>query len=179
MLARQAVVAVLPMHVTITPPRRSEYDVELLDRLAEDEGYAMQSELYSRFLRQVSRDNYTVGIQDVYETNRLLTQAGVSYQTMSEHSIVELSELLGVDAVIAGHIRRQQPVGQGAAVALAMFGIGANTNEVTVDLTIHDSQDGTLMWRYNHEVAGDLGSSPERLAETLMRKISRRIPYRD
>lgn len=51
------------------------------------------------------------------------------------------------------------------------------TNEVNVSLTVHDGRSGRLVYSYDHEIGGGLGSSPESIAESLMRQISRQFPY--
>ena len=44
-------------------------------------------------------------------------------------------------------------------------------------MSVHNAQDGILLWNYNKKVRGSLGSSPEDLINILMRKASRRLAY--
>ena len=67
----------------------------------------------------------------------------------------------------------------GAAIALALFtGFGGATNKTKLNLTIHNSGDGELLWKYNHRASGGLGSDAESVAVVLMKQVARRFPYK-
>lgn len=68
-------------------------------------------------------------------------------------------------------------MGTGAAIASAMLVGFSSTNKVNVSMTIHDARTGSLLWNYDHEMSGGLGSSPESVAESLMKSVARRFPY--
>lgn len=90
----------------------------------------------------------------------------------------EVAKTLGVDSIISGQIKRSKPMGTGAAVAAAfLVGVSA-TNEVNVNVTIHSAAEGNLLWSYDHEVTGSLGSTPERLSKSLMKDMSKKFPYK-
>lgn len=176
--ARHETVAILPFSVNVTLRKLPEglTDADLRTQ-EQSEAYEFQRQIYSQFLRRYARDQYTVRFQDIDETNVLLQRAGIDYLDLGAHTKRELAELLGVDSVISGSIARNQPMGTGGAIAATIFlGFGA-TNEVNVTMTIHDGDSGTLLWSYDHEVTGGLGSSAESVAESLMRDVARRFPY--
>ncbi|NND58971.1 MAG: hypothetical protein HKN49_01750 [Gammaproteobacteria bacterium] len=174
--ASHKTVAILEPEVGIDlrklPDGMTQEDVR---KLEVDEAGIMYDALYSRFLNRYQKGEYTVSFQDVDETQVILRRNNVAdTSTMTKQ---ELAEMLGVDAVISTKIRRSKPMGTGAAIATTLlFGFGV-TNEVSVNLKVHDGASGTLLWSYDHEVSGNLGSSAEGLAENLMKGISRRFPY--
>jgi hypothetical protein len=175
---RHQTVAILPFAVSVNlrelPEGLTEADLAVQER---DEAYEFQRQIYSQFLQRYSRDQYTIQFQDIDETNILLERSGVDYATITSQTKRELAEMLGVDSVISGSIARSQPMKTGGAIAATIFlGFGA-TNQVNVTMTIHDGANGGLLWSYDHEMQGGLGSSPESVAEALMRSIARKFPY--
>ena len=176
--AEHKTVAILPYTVQIElkklPEGTTEADIQKMEK---DEGFMFQKVLYSQFLQKYANGQYTVEFQDCDKTNTLLTRSDINYQNMARHTKDELATLLGVDALISGNIKRQKPMGTGAAIASTLiFGFG-NTNQVHVNMAIHDGATGNLLWSYDHEVSGGLGSSPEGLAKSLMKNIAKKFPY--
>ena len=176
--AEHKTVAILPYSVQIELKKLPEGTTEAdIQRMEHDEGYLFQKVLYSQFLQGVSKDRYTVDFQDCDKTNTLLTRADIKQEDITRYTKDELATLLGVDALISGNIKREKPMGTGAAIASTLLiGIG-QTNQVHVNMAIHDGATGNLLWSYDHEVSGGLGSSPEGLAKSLMKKIAKKFPY--
>ena len=84
-----------------------------------------------------------------------------------------------MDALISGEIQRDKPMKSGAAVALAVFtGFGAATNKAKMYLTIHNAEDGELLWKYNHRARGGIGSDSESVVVPLMKQVARKFPYK-
>lgn len=177
--AEHETVALLPFDVSINlrelPEGLTEEDLRAQER---DEAYSFQRQLYTQFLQRYARGQYTVEFQDIDTTNVLLNRADVDYRAIySSYTRAELADLLDVDAVVSGAIGRSRPLGTGAAiVTTVLFGVGV-TNQVEASMTVHDGDDGALLWSYDHEVGGGLGSTPEGVAESLMRGVARSFPY--
>lgn len=171
-------VAILPFDVAIMVkklPKGMTY--EMLKEQEKDEAYVMQSTCYSVFLKRAH--DYSIKFQDVDKTNALLAKHGIDYDNLRETSKDEIAKILGVDAVISGKVSRSQPMSVAGALAVGLLtGVAAPTNEVLVDFTIHNGTDSNLLWKYNHKVSGGLGSSSERLAESLMKSVSKKFPYK-
>ena len=55
----------------------------------------------------------------------------------------------------------------GAAIFPTIFVGFSATNKVTVNMAIHDGSSDQLIWSYDHEVSGGLGSAAEGLAKSL------------
>jgi len=172
-------VAILPFEVTIDAKKIPKgMTLETLKELEKDEGFTFQSQMYSRFLENQKKDKYTVQFQDVDRTNSILLRNGVNYENMRSYTKDELAEMLGVDAVVSGHIRRSRPMSTGGAIASSLlFGFSGPTNRVDMDVVIHNELNGALLWKYNHQASGGIGSSSEQLSKSLMKKISRKFPY--
>ena len=76
-------VAVLPFDVTIEQRKLLKgVTVEMIQDQQKDYGYGIQSDVYGYFLREMSKNKYTVNFQDVSKTNALLNDAGISYDQM-------------------------------------------------------------------------------------------------
>jgi hypothetical protein len=179
-LARHKTVAILPADVTtkLRPNEAKKVTVEQLNDMNAKTGYAIQDKMYSWFLRRSEKFAYTVTFQDVTRTNALLKQAGIGYEDLASKDRTELASLLGVDAVLQNRSSMDKPMSDGAAVAVGVvFGFWGNTNSVQTTINIHDGKTGSLLWKYDHEASGSVGSSADRLVNALMRKASKEFPY--
>lgn len=178
--AKHKIVAILPSDVAISlrPNEMKKTTPEQLAKNEESTGYAMQEKLYGWFLKRQNKFHYTVAFQDVMETNSQLKKANVSYTDLRTKSRKELAQLLGVDAVISSNVRMDKPMSDGAALAVgAVFGVWGSTNKANTTINIHEGNAGNLMWKYQYEAEGSVGSSPDNLVDALMRNASRNFPY--
>jgi hypothetical protein len=173
-------VAVLPFFVTVEAGKLPKnMDQATIDQMEKDESVTFQQQLYSMFLERQAKGEYTVEFQDVDETNALLAKANVNYDNLSDYTKAEIGNILGVDAMISGNIRRSRPMSTGAAITTAiLFGVAGNTNRVDVNVNLHDTANGKLLWKLDHSESGSLGSSSEGLAKSLMKKVSKKFPYK-
>jgi hypothetical protein len=172
-------VAILPFTVNIDSKNQSkEFTVEMARKAEKDEGYLFQQQIYAQFLKQQSKGRYTVSFQDVEYTNAVLSKGSITYENMSTYKKSDLAKLLEVDAVISGTIKRSKPMsGAGVAVLGILTGFWGATNKVDVSLNVYDGKSDELLWKYDHETSGSIGSSPESLAKSLMKGISKDFPY--
>lgn len=173
-------VAILPFQVTIDPKKLpKDFSLEMAKEAEKDEAYNFQQQLYLRFLERQEKGEYTVKFQDVDDTNARLGKAGINSENLTNYTKAELKNILEVDALISGTISRERPMSTGLAVALgALFGVWGSTNKVNVGLNIHDAPTGDLVWKYEHEASGSVGSSSEELAKSLMKSVSKKFPYK-
>jgi hypothetical protein len=173
-------VAVLPFDVVINSKKLPKgMTAEGIKEMNKSNGYAMQNEVYTFFLRQMSRGRYTVEFQDIHKSNAIIQRAGYTYEELKTMSKDDLAHLLDVDAIVSGRIMQERPMSDGAAVAVGLLvGFWGTTNRVSATLTIHDKFDGKLMWKYDYEASGSVGSSTQQLGKALMRNVSKKFPYR-
>ena len=171
-VAQHQTIAILPPKITL--PAAKNVSAEAMIEQQKTESFNFQNEIYKQMLRRVTRGEMRVQLQDVEQTNVLITRNfpdGV-------YTTAEICKVLGVDAVMTSQFGLKKPMSQGAAIAAYVLigGVGA-TNEVTVNLSLKDCSDSKLLWNYDWRYQGGLGSSTEDLVEGLMRNASRRIPY--
>lgn len=179
-LSQHKSVAILPADVStrLRPNEAKKVTPEQIDQMNEKTGYAIQDKMYSWFLRRSDKYQYTVTFQDVTRTNALLKQAGIGYKDLSAKDRTELAQLLGVDAVLQDRTSMDKPMSDGAAVAVGViFGVWGNTNSVQTTINIHDGKTGNLLWKYDYQASGSVGSSAENLVNALMRNASKKFPY--
>ncbi len=156
-----------------------DYTLEMKRDAENAEAYNFQQELYFQFLKRQEKGEYTVEFQDVDKTKALLSKATITNRDLSRYTKEELQAILGVDALVSGTIHRSKPMSTGTAVVLGvLFGAWGNTNEVNVSMNIHDGASGDLLWKYDHKASGSVGSSSEGLAQSLMKNISKKFPYK-
>lgn len=147
--------------------------------------YELQRLLYEQLQAQQPTSGYTVQFQDVRETNRLLQQAGITYENLLDHDMSALQKALGVDAVLSGQTLLYQPLPNGLNLAARVLleGNGVVTSQIpsntaTTNLTLHDCRNGQLSWRFDYERAGSASLNPERLSKDLVKAANRSFPYR-
>lgn len=173
-------VAILPADVSIKlrPNESKKITPEELQKNVESTGYAIQDKMYSWFLRRHSKNPFTVKFQDISKTNATLKNAGIGYEDLALKSKEELAALLNVDAVISTSARMDKPMSEGAAIAVGLLiGAWGSTNNAVTSINIHEAKRGDLMWKYDYQAQGSVGSSPENLVNALMKNASKKFPY--
>ncbi|TDU43889.1 hypothetical protein BXY82_1310 [Gelidibacter sediminis] len=174
-------IAITPFktQVKLRPKQMKDMTSEQLDRIEKSEGEGIQTAMYSWFLKRKKRgDMQTIEIQDPKATTALLNKKDINYTNISNYTPQELAEILGVDAVISGDFETDKPMSEGASIALGLLvGFWGSTNSAVINMSVHNAEDGVLLWNYNKKVKGGMGSSSEDLINILMRKASRRLSY--
>ncbi|MFS4482287.1 hypothetical protein ACKGJY_04675 [Hyunsoonleella sp. 2307UL5-6] len=175
------IIAIVPFktQVKLRPKQMKDMDDEKLNRLEKAEGEGMQTAMYSWFLKRKKRGKLqNLEVQDPKVTTALLNKKDINYNNITDYTPQELANILGVDAVISGDFETNKPMSEGASIALGLLiGFWGSTNTAIVNMSVHDAENGTLLWNYNKKVRGSIGSSPEDLVNILMRKASRRLAY--
>lgn len=176
-------IALLPFVVNIDKTNMGkDITKEDVQALEVKQGETFQRELYTQFLQYVQRGQIDVEIQDINKTNALLQrqmESASSARVAAALTKDDICDILQVDAVVSGSMTLSKPMGNAAAIASAfLLNFSAATNEGNISMQIHESSDGKLMWSYDHEVQGGLLSSPDALAEHLMKDVARSFPYR-
>ena len=167
-------IAIVPPTVSIAARRK--VDPEALKEQQRTESLNFQKEMYNWFLRRKSQNGMRVNILDIETTNAKLTKVG--YFEENTMTPKEISDLLGVDAIMTSNYALSKPISEGAAVALGLLvGVWGATNETTVTLEIHDKGTENMIWNYNHTLSGSIGSSSASLVNALMRNASKKMPY--
>ena len=173
--------AVLPFdtQIELRKKQMKEMTAEDLKKLEISEGKSIQSALYSWFLQRKKRGKLTtIELQDPKKTTALLKKKDITHKNILDYTPEELAKILNVDAIISGDYKTNKPMSEGASVALGLLiGFWGTTNSATINMSVHNANDGVLLWNYNKKVRGSIGSSPDDLINKLMRKASRRLSY--
>lgn len=170
--------AILPFSVAIDGKRLPKgVTIETLKESQEKTGYGIQSNAYTWLLQR--QEKYTVSFQDVDRTNAILKKENISFENIALQDKGELCKLLGVDGIISGKATMSRPMSEGAAVAVGILvGAWGATNKTATSLTIHDGT-GSLLWKYDYDASGSVGSSTENLTKALMKNASKKFPYKN
>lgn len=179
-LAKHKTVAILPAEVTmqLRPNEAKKLTSEQIEDMNVKTAYDIQEKMYGWFLRRGDKYDYTVKFQDVTRTNAKLKEAGIAYKDLSTTDRSKLAQILGVDAVMQDRLNMEKPMSEGAAVAVGVLvGAWGNTNKVNTTINIHDGASGDLLWKYDYEASGSVGSSPARLVDALMKNATKKFPY--
>lgn len=171
----QSTIAIVPPTISIAGSRNMF--AEVMKEQQRTESLSIQREMYAWILKRKMKDNFAQEIQDIETTNAKLKEAGYPEKTMTT---AELCDALGVDGILTSNFQFVKPMSEAAAVALIFLeGDWGDTNEVHVSLSISDCSNKKLIWNYDHKISSTLGSSPARMVDRLMRKASRKMPYRN
>ena len=174
------IIAVIPFGTTISlrPKQMKELEEGQLEEMEQNESYNIQQSMYSWFLKRKQQGKLWVEVQDINKTNALLNKEGISASNLKDFTAKEIALILGVDAVINGSFETNKPMSDGVIAALGILvGIYGTTNRATINMFIHNAEDGKVLVNYNKAVSGSIGSSTDQLVNIIMRKASRRIPY--
>jgi len=180
-LSKHKTVAILPAAVTIKlrPNEAKKMSAEQVADLDMKTGLNFQDKTYGWLLRKADKYHYTVTFQDINKTNALLKKANIRYEDLASTDRGALAKALGVDAVIQDNIRMEKPMSDGAAVAVGLLvGAWGSTNKVETTINIHDGSSGNLLWKYDYQASGSVGSSTDNLVDALMKNACKKFPYK-
>lgn len=175
------IIAMVPFEtqVKLRPKQMKDMTAEQLNRIEKSEGESIQTAMYSWFLKRKKRgDLQSLEIQDPRTTNAILKKQNIDYNNIMDFTPQELAKILEVDAIISGNFETNKPMSEGASIALGvLIGFFGTTNSAVINMSVHNTSDGVLLWNYNKKVSGSIGSDTEDLINILMRKASRRLAY--
>jgi len=167
------IIAILPPSVVFKSTKNMSADA--VKQQQDDESKVFQQEIYTYLLKRKSKGQMVINIQDVEESNVAINRNNLDLSKMTSS---EICDLLEVDGILSSQFTLSKPMSAGAAIALALVtGIGGNTNEVAVSLSLKDCSTKSLIWKYDHKYSGGLLSSPSSLVQNLMKDASKKMPY--
>ncbi len=108
-----------------------------------------------------------------------MKKASIDYDNVNLQDKGELCKLLGVDAIISGKAAISRPMSDGAAITIGLLaGYWGSTNKTVITLGIHNNA-SDLLWKFDWEAHGSIGSSVETTTKALMKKASKKFPYKN
>lgn len=174
--------AVIPFDVTLDlrPKEREQLTKEEIAELEISEGEGVQNALHAYFLKKKASDNYRVDFQDPKRSNTLIEKQGLDPHDLGGLTTEEIAAILEVDGVISGTLNTSKPMSEGASAALGvLFGVWGPTNAGKISISINNGADGVLLWKYDKTLSRSLGSDFNTIINAMMRKASRKFPYRE
>jgi hypothetical protein len=173
-VAKHKVVAIIPFDVMIKYRKQPKNFSAEANRAQE---LSMSTSIQQSLFTYLLKDKYSVSFQDVDKTNALLKKSGAA-DSLSKFTKDELAKILGVDAILGGKFQTEQTASDGAALAGAiLLGMKGKTGTGTLFLTLNNSTDGELLWRFVKTMDDTIMGSTDNLVERMMRKVSRNFPY--
>lgn len=179
-VAQHETVAILPFEVTLVlkPNKRKKLTQAEFNGLLTEDARAVQELLYDYLLKRFQRKSLSIRVQDIYETNSRLTQAGVSALDLHKYSRKDLAHLLGVDAVIGGKLQTNRPLSDKQnVVPKSVFDALGKQVEGKTDISVYDGASGTLLWKYENTIRRPYTQGVEAVYEKLLAKAGKSLPY--
>jgi hypothetical protein len=176
--ARHKTLAIIPPTVSINAQSfKAGTSIEIIENQQREESMLLLRQLYAQLLSRKDKLRYTVEFQDVDDTLAILEREGLTPAKMKSMTRAEIAQALGVDALMSLRFYRDKPMGNGAAIFSVLVAGASVTNEVQVNLAIHDGKSSAMVWNYDHLISGGLISSAEGMARSLTNAISKKFPY--
>lgn len=169
-------IAILPFRVhTIEKEVEPGMKIEDFRAVEEEEGIRLQRDLYRYFLRELAEQGFEISaIQDYNVTNRLLLAKEKEVKAGEEVSVEELTEMLGVTAVISGQVS-QLTVYAESASGLLNGGLQAD-RRIEGSFVLQNADDRAL-WRYQDIEFGSREASIYEVSKNLLRKVPKKFPF--
>ncbi len=163
-------------------PRASRVAIAPLSNLSTEPegaraGEVLRDEVYYEMIRH--RDEFTVEVQDIAETDQILNRHRVSAEEAARLPGGDLCRLLGVDAVMKGSVLKylNRSVLEQAAEK-AVFDTVTVGSEIKAKLSIYDAEEGELVWQQDFEQKGEHSSSVDELRKNVAWSVARSFRYR-
>ncbi len=149
-----------------------------IEEMKEDErreGIRLQRDLYRYFLRELHELGYEKSmIQDYNETNRLLLEKEEQVKPGEEVTVEDLTEYLGVTAVISGEVH--QMVAYTENVSGLLNGTLQPERRIEGSFVLQNSDDRAL-WRYKDVEHGTKETTVYDISKNLLRKVPKKFPF--
>lgn len=170
--------AIIPFLATLTLDDESFSRVQL-ERLEEQEGYAVQDALETYFLRRKKRKRFSVEFQDIKNTNAILARNNITIKNIDIYTTQELCAILGVDGLISGNMTLSALISKGVPEGpfdfLSIFRGKSDYGRIAIKIS--DSKTGKLLWKYEKTISRRSGRNTRAIIDAMMRKLSRKFPY--
>ena len=167
------IISIIPPSVSIEASKNVEANAMVEQQNTESVNF--QKAMYSFMLDRKMNGKFYQEIQDIEDTMIKLKRMGYPERQLTTS---ELCDELDVDALLISNYSLSKPMSKGAAIAsLFLFGGSGATNEVIATLSLKDCKKNKLIWNYEEELSGGLGSSSGKLVKNLMKCASDKMPY--
>jgi len=190
-------VAILPFEMNYTGIIPDELVDVAFTQIEEAESRAFMTSYYNEVLRSTKsgRKPIRVNIQHFNKTLQTLDENNISITDSWTMKAEDLAEILDVDAVLRGHIEKNQLI-----TDLESFGIDigihilniltdnslwswipsnlTKSKEVLTNYTLIEGKNGNTLWSIAYDIEADWRSPANELIDDVNRRSSRKFPYR-
>ncbi len=190
--ARHKTIAILPPQMMLTgnqPKNLSAWDIEMLE---EKESKLFQESLYNNILRKANTGKHTleVSVQPYSNTIALLEKANIGIREAWTKDDKELTQLLGVDAIVRTSIQKDRYMSD-----LASAGIDAGskilntvlnnpvavpgnskTNDIRATCTLVSN--GETLWNDSYKRQSDWNSLANMIIDRITTNFAKHFPYK-
>jgi hypothetical protein len=192
--AGHRIVAVLPAEMIFTGNQPKDLAPEQIAKIEEMESKSFQQSLYNGILRYANSKNYTttVNLQDVNSTEKLLEQNNISIKDSWKKDDKELTQLLGVDAVVRMRIQKQRYMSDVASYGISVgrqiifnTGLGSkipvpyinnSTNDIYASCNLVSKN--ITLWNDSYKEASNWNSPSNVIIENITDNFGRHFPYK-
>ncbi|MDM9630742.1 hypothetical protein [Robiginitalea aurantiaca] len=170
------VLAIIPFFTNLE--LGEEIEASEINRLEQQEGYAVQEALETYFGRGKKKKKFSVRFQNIEDTNAMLAQNEISFKNIDRYTIKELSEILKVDGIISGNMDVNILLSNGVPTEISFLDyILFDADYGRIGIKISDGRTGKLLWKYEQEINRKSGKNTEELIDKMMKKAARKFPY--
>lgn len=188
-------IAVIPIEMKYTGKVQKDMDETMMAKQAVEESELFQQAMTNEILSNARNRTLRVKIIPASTVNGLLTKAGLDVQSSWSTNPKELAKILGVDAVVSGHIVKDQRfsdgVSVGADVATSVITENAgtllgragsvlqNNKRVYANYKLVDGDTGSILWSSDCNVTFDWKTEHHQVIRNTTDRIARTFPYRE
>ncbi|MUH36286.1 hypothetical protein D9O36_10580 [Zobellia amurskyensis] len=170
------VLAIIPFLANLE--LKDDISKEELRTLEQKEGYAVQNALETYFSRRKKKKKFSVEFQDVKNTNAILAQNNIDYNTIDVYTTKQLSEILGVDGIISGNMDLNVLLSKGIPTEFSFMDyFSGDANYGRIGVKISDGTTGKLLWKYEKKINKKSGKNTTDLIDRMMKLAARKFPY--
>lgn len=170
--------AILPFYATLHLQDDKKLSKEDYNKLAQREGYAVQSALETYFMKRKQHKKFGVSFQNIQVTNDILKDNGISMDNLDIYTTKQLSEMLGVDGIISGNLTLKALISEGVSTDLDIFeSLFGDSGYGRIAIKIADGKTSKLLWKYEKEITRTSGKNTYEIITDMMKKAARKFPY--
>lgn len=190
-------IAILPFEMNYTGIIPDDLDETTMGEIEIAESKAFMTSYYNEILRSTKNGKkpIRVNVQHYKDTFRTLSNNNISIVDSWNMKDQDLASLLQVDAVLRGHITKNQLI-----TDLESFGIEfglhilnaitkdalwpwvpynlSKSKEINANYTLINGEDGSTLWSIAYEVEADWRQPADQIIDNVNRRSSKKFPYR-
>lgn len=187
-------IAILPLQMEFSGVQPENLTPEIIKAIEENESLLFQASFFNKILESTRRGKkeLRVDVQHYSKTLNLLEKNDVTIRDSWFEDPSKLAEILGVDAVVKGKIRKTRYMSDmesyGIEVGTQVLdiitestifsGLGTRNKDVKTNYALIEKDNGAVLWSIDYTQQADWSTSSEDLIDMINHRSARRFPYR-